>query len=304
MAIITVVGNANIETTIPIGAFPLHYAPSRFVPFGLTSTISAVGYNVMRALSTLGNQVRFASILGDDPNGHRIAAQVAQLQGDTSYLVYGAKETAQSTVLYDDTGRRMVVSDLKDILECVYPPTHFQRAIVESDLVILTNIAYSKPLLSIARMQQKMIATDVHTILHPFDVYNRPFFEHATILFISGELLELPVDACATAIFEHYPAEIVVISLGADGAYLAVRNPSVRRHIPAVVTRPVVQTGGAGDALFAAFLHGYGRSRNPIRALQAAVIFASYKIGSAGSGEGFLTDTELETLLGELAGEG
>ena len=98
------------------------------------------------------------------------------------------------------------------------------------------------------------------------------------------------------------PAALVVIGLGARGAFLAVRESGLRLELPAVVTRPVVQTGGAGDALFAAFLHGYLRSRDPARALRAAMVFASYKIGAARSGEGFLTHDELERLLAQVGG--
>lgn len=301
MARITIVGNANIETTVRVAAFPIEYAPTRFVPFGVASAVSAVGYNLTRALTRLGDTVSFAAILGNDANGQRIAEQVRQLTGDTTYLVFAAQETAQSTVLYDDAGRRMVFTDLKNILECTYPTERFQQAIAESDLVVLTNIAYSKPLLALAQQQHKPIATDVHTIVGPFDTYNQPFLRHATIVFLSGEALELPVEACAAALFAHYPAEIIVIGLGATGAYLAVRHLDLRMHLPAVITRPIVQTGGAGDALFAAFLHMYRLTGNPVRSLRAAMVFASYKIGAATSSEGFLTHAELETLIGQLA---
>jgi fructose-1-phosphate kinase PfkB-like protein len=67
-------------------------------------------------------------------------------------------------------------------------------------------------------------------------------------------------------------------SLGAAGAYLAVRDPALRAQLPAVITRPVVQTDGAGDALFAAFPYTYLLSSDPLCSLRAATIFASYKI--------------------------
>ena len=70
--------------------------------------------------------------------------------------------------------------------------------------------------------------------------------------------------------------------------------------IPAVATRDVVQTGGAGDALFAAFLHSYLSTKNPVLALRMAIVFASYKIGEMRSGEGFLTATELESLAASI----
>lgn len=121
---------------------------------------------------------------------------------------------------------------------------------------------------------------------------------------VVGEVAELLVKLAtwAEAVLAASPAEVVVIGLGAVGAFLAVRGMSLRLHMPAVVTHPVVQTGGAGDALFAAFLHGYLRARDPVRALRAATVFASYKIGEAGSGAGYLCHDALERLLAEVDG--
>ncbi|MEM8532897.1 MAG: hypothetical protein AAGF95_18765 [Chloroflexota bacterium] len=55
----------------------------------------------------------------------------------------------------------------------------------------------------------------------------------------------------------------MAIGLGSGGAYLAIRDPSIRVQVPAVVTRPIVQTGGAGDALFVAFQHRYLNTKAP-----------------------------------------
>ena len=50
----------------------------------------------------------------------------------------------------------------------------------------------------------------------------------------------------------------------------------------------MVNTIGAGDALFSGFIHFYLKSKNPYQALQKAMLFASYKIGSTGAADGFL----------------
>ena len=57
-----------------------------------------------------------------------------------------------------------------------------------------------------------------------------------------------------------------------------------------------LNTIGAGDSLFSAFNHFYRTSQNPYTALQNAILFASYKIGSDGAAVGFLTEAALMAL--------
>jgi ribokinase len=59
--------------------------------------------------------------------------------------------------------------------------------------------------------------------------------------------------------------------------------------LPAAETRPIVSTVGAGDALFACFLHCLHKGWSPMDALHEALLFASYMMGTAGGAEGFLT---------------
>jgi ribokinase len=81
---------------------------------------------------------------------------------------------------------------------------------------------------------------------------------------------------------------------------LSVRSDNFIERIPAVPTRSVVNSIGAGDALFSAFIHFYIRNRDPYEAIQKAVVFASHKIGKKGAAEGFLGHDELEKLYKEL----
>ena len=82
-----------------------------------------------------------------------------------------------------------------------------------------------------------------------------------------------------------------------QGALLAVKRDRFVGRVPAVHTRQVVNTIGAGDALFSAFIHFYDRSQDPYEALCKAIVFASYKIGEAGAAEGFLDERELNDLI-------
>lgn len=78
-----------------------------------------------------------------------------------------------------------------------------------------------------------------------------------------------------------------MIGLGSEGALLRVERDGFMGCFPAVQTRPVVNPIGAGVALFSAFIHSYARHADPYLALRSAIVFASYKIGSASAAEGF-----------------
>jgi hypothetical protein len=52
---VLVCGTLNLETTLPVDAFPLAYEPVCYRRFELRSQPSGVGFNVARALTVLGN---------------------------------------------------------------------------------------------------------------------------------------------------------------------------------------------------------------------------------------------------------
>ena len=84
--------------------------------------------------------------------------------------------------------------------------------------------------------------------------------------------------------------------LGGKGALLAVKDDNFVERIPAVSTRPIINTIGAGDSLFSSFIHVFSETNDPYLAMRKAVVFASYKIGETGAAQGFLTAVALNDL--------
>jgi len=204
--------------------------------------------------------------------------------------------TAQSVIIYDPEGRRQIHTDLKDIQKSVYPVEIFDQEMETCDLLALCNVNYSRPLLERALRAGKPIATDVHTISKIKDEYNQDFMQAANILFMSDENLPTFPEDWARQVKNAYDTEILVIGLGADGVLLSVRDDNFMGRIPTVTTRPIINTIGAGDALFSSFIHSYLQSGDPYKAIQKAIVFASYKIGEKGAAEGFLEQDGLENL--------
>jgi sugar/nucleoside kinase (ribokinase family) len=93
---VLVAGSINIETTVPVEGFPIPYAPARFAA-GIVSAVSGVGWNVARALHSLGSEVVFLGLAGPDAAGRLVRDEVAR-SGITA-VVEGTPATPQSVIL-------------------------------------------------------------------------------------------------------------------------------------------------------------------------------------------------------------
>jgi acarbose 7IV-phosphotransferase len=111
-----------------------------------------------------------------------------------------------------------------------------------------------------------------------------------------NESLPCSPETWVRQVMGRYSAEIVAVGLGPDGVLLGVRGDNFLERMQAYRTRPIVNTIGAGDALFSAFLHGYLACGNPYRAMQKALLFAAHKIGVTSASEGYLDEKTLNDL--------
>lgn len=298
MGEILVSGLINLEITLRIDAFPIEYTPVRYPFHGVNSSVSGVGWNVAKALTALGDPVHFLSIIGRDSAGVLVKNRLEAEDIPRDLVISQIERTAHSVILFDGKGRRQINVDLKDIQEQTYPEALFERALESCSLAVLCNVNFSRPFLRKAKQAGKPIATDVHTVSSLDDEYNADFMSAADVLFMSDELLPCPPEAWVRQVSERFGPEIVVVGLGAQGALLFVRRDHFLERVPAVRTRRIVNTIGAGDALFSAFIHAYNQGQDPYEAIQKAILFASYKIGEEGAAAGFLDEEELEHLYG------
>jgi len=296
-------GLINLETTLAIDGFPLTYFPIRYPFFGVQTTVSGVGFNIAKALIVLGDQVDFASLIGRDGNGD-LVHQALRKEGIPEDLILDVvDETPQSVILYEPGGRRQIHVDLKDVQENAYPLDQQTMAALDAcDLAVICNVNFARPLLKAARDAGKRIATDIHALADLDDSYHQDYMAMADILFLSDEALPASPEEVARELIARFGTAIVVVGLGAKGALLALKEEGFMRRFKTVPTRPVVNTVGAGDALFSAFLDRYLRSNDPIGALKAALVFASYKIGEKGAAAGFLNGRELDTWIKKTEG--
>lgn len=299
MANILVSGLINIETTVAVDQFPIEYAPVEYMFFGLDATVSGVGYNVTKALNALGSRVSLLSILGQDLAVASVRSELTSNYIDDQFVLELAAQTARSVTLYDPKGRRKTLVDLKDMQEQHYPPDIVEKQLIHADAAVLCNVNFSRPMLAKARQMGKLIATDVHSLTELESDYDRDFMEYANILFMSHELLPVPAEEWAREVMSRYNPQILVIGMGNEGAYLVVRDDDFYGQFPAIKTRELVSTIGAGEALFSAFVHTYMISKDPYMAMKKANLFAGYKTGMRSASEGFLSSSRLEEYYQE-----
>ena len=297
---ILVSGLLNVETTAAVRGFPIRYYPIDYPFFGIDSDVSGVGYNLARALSTLGDEVTLVSFVGRDAEARRILDRLREDGLPTDRVLPLLSRTPVSVVLYDPEGRRQIYCDLKDIQDRSLDPADLAPALGDCDLAALCNINFNRGLIREARRLGVTTATDVHVLSSVEDEYNRDFLENADLLFLSDEALPCAPEDFLRRLHDRFRNRLIVLGQGAAGAMLLDGRSGEITRIPAYSGARVVNTVGAGDALFSAFVHCYARGLEPKAALARAVVFAGIKIGANGAARGFCTETELEEKAREL----
>ena len=290
---ILVCGLCNLETSCSVREFPIAYSPIEYNFNGVTSAPSGVGLNLALALTALGDRVTLLSYAADDPAGRILRDTVSGRIAAPVLLDCAA--TPQSTVLFDADGRRKVYTDLKDMQERRVPQEVFARY-ADADAFCLCNINFARDLLPLAKATGKPVFCDVHCLSDIRDTYNADFIRCSDVLFLSDENICGREEDFVRALAAEYPCAIFVVGMGEKGALLYERTGGFSLF-PAVYTRPVVNTVGAGDALFSAFVHFFLTGRSAEEALGLACRFASYKIGESGASRGFLSEEEVVGLM-------
>ena len=301
--IIYVSGVVNFETIIDVDAFPIFYCPIEYPFFGVNSDVSGQAYNVAKALKTLGgNNVIVSGLVGDDLLGNVVIDQIQKLKIDTSLIKKSLEQTPNSVSLVDRDNNVKTYMDLKEIQEVNKELSKEEiEKIKESDIVVVSNSNFNRPLVRKAKELGKKIATDVHIIGTIDDEYNAEFMSVSDILFLSKKGIDrVNSEDFLVSIYERYHNEIIVLGEGREGAMILDAKKHVIYHIDAITLREIINTVGSRDALFSAFIHFYLRGTDSLEALELAEIFTSYKIGEAGGSNGFLTQKEVKAKAKEI----
>jgi ribokinase len=289
-----VAGVTQIETIVRVDRIPVSYAPLTSVPDSIFTAMGGDAYNESLALKWLGDEVCFMSIVGRNQDLGMSNPPDRKITLSTEYIVPQLDETPTEVVLYDRDRKQQIFEDLKDLRDNVYDMSMVAPIAESCDMMVLANANFCRPFAKAAKEHNKPIAVNIRSYKPEKEKYNTDFLEPAKVLYFSDDTLtEDPYDFIER-IAGTYNTEIIILGQGSEGLILYDRTKDLRVHYKTVKTNEVVNTIGAGNALFACFLHYYMENGDSVNAIKNALLFASYKIGYMGTSNGFMTTAQLE----------
>ncbi len=289
-----VAGVTQIETIVRVDRIPVSYAPITSVQDSIFTAMGGDAYNESLALKWLGDEVCFMSIVGRNQDLSLINPPDRKITLSTEYIIQQMRETPTEVVLYDTMRKQQIFEDLKDLRDNVYDMSMVAPIAESCDMMVLANANFCRPFAKAAKEHRKPIAVNIRSYDKEKEKYNTDFLEPAKILYFSDDTLAEDPYEFIDRISKTYGTEIIILGQGSEGLILFDKTQDLRVHYKTVKTNEVVNTIGAGNALFACFLHYYMENGDSVNAIKNALLFASYKIGYMGTSNGFMTTDQLE----------
>ncbi|MDG4796290.1 carbohydrate kinase family protein [Micromonospora sp. WMMD1082] len=285
---------ASLAVHLAVDGFPVRYAPVS-TPAWIDAGLGGAGAQIAAILRHLGDDVDLCSIVGTDGAGELVRAQLRAVGLDGPGVIEGTG-SSQTVVLVAPDGKRMVYPHLAVVNAVGYPESRFAQALAGADLAVLTNAGFVRELLPAAVLKGVPVAVDVNVIADINEVYHQPWLDVADIIFCSGERLPCPAPTWIAQVLTRHPgAAMAAVGCGPRGSVLGLRDG---RLVTAAAVAPlgVRNTSSAGDSLFAAFLHSWLATGNPVEALSDAVVFAGWRVGHRQPTSVLLSGRELAQL--------
>lgn len=295
MSKIMVAGFVQMETIVKVEALPVPYKQFESIPDLVDTEIGGTGFNEAMALKWLGDEVDFMSMVARNMSRHQIDAYLKTNDVDlkTDYVLPKLEGMPTSVILYCK-GKKQTFEDVKDIRHVDYEFELLERQIQDKDMVLMSNCNFCRPLIGLAKKYQKPIAVNVRSMRAEKIANKEDFLAAADILYISDDDLENDHYDCIRECKEKYDPEIIIMGIGEKGVILYTKEDNSMIEYKPVKTTEIVNTIGAGNALFSSFLHYYAKTRDAKEAIKNALLFASYKIGFVGTSNGFMTEAQIE----------
>lgn len=290
-----VAGFVQFETIVKVDELPLPYKEFESIPETINTGIGGAGFNEAMALRWLGDEVDFMSMVAKTMSRTQIQAYLVKNEVNLSmdYVLQKLDGMPTAVVLYKSSGKKQSFEDVKDIRTVEYDVKLFESQIQDKDMVIISNCNFCRPVLALAKKYNKPLALNVRSMRAEKIANKEDFLAAANIVYISDDDLDSDPYDCINECKKKYDPEIIIMGLGSKGVILYMRKDNSVIEYKPVKTYDVVNTIGAGNALFSAFLHYYVKTGDARDAIKNALLFASYKINFVGTSNGFMTEEQI-----------
>ena len=288
-----VAGITQLETIVKVDKIPLEY--KNFNPLSNCIHTAAGGdaFNICLALKWLGDDIRYMSVVGRDQGMGIFNPPDREVTLDTNYVLPLMSETPMQVMFFDNERNEQVFEDLKDIRDVGYEMSLVDPIIDDVDMVVLSNANFCRPIMQLACEHDKKLAVKIHSFSRAKLKFNADFLSAANIVFFSDLEDEDPYEF-VQEMADKYDIDTIILGQGAGGLLLHDNTKDMTMHYDPIRTGRVVNNAGAGNALFACFLHYYQKGYSVVDAIHKALLFASNKIGYMGTSNGFMTESQLE----------
>ncbi|MCR5451354.1 MAG: carbohydrate kinase family protein [Lachnospiraceae bacterium] len=294
MSKFVVCGITQLETIVKVPKIPVEYAKFTASKDYIYTAAGGDAFNISLALTSLGDEVDFMSVVGKGQNLGIFNPPDRTITLSTDHILPILKETPMEVMFFDGERREQKFEDLKDIRDAQYDISLVEKAIPESDMVFLSNVNYCRPFIKIALDNNKPLAVRIHSFHREKEKYNEDYLKAASILYFSDSNIEDDPYDFVNEMAEKYDPMIILIGQGAGGVLLYDKEKDIKIHYDPVKAGTVLNAAGAGNALFACFLHYYQKNGDSKEAIHKALMFTANKIGYIGTSNGFMTEDQLE----------
>ncbi len=288
-----IAGITQIETIVKVDKIPLENKSFNQLNNSIHTSAGGDAFNISLALKWLGDDIRFMSVVGRDQNMGVFNPPDREVTLETNYVLPLMNETPMQVSFFDTERNEQTFEDLKDIRDVGYEMSLVDPIIDTAEMVVLSNANFCRPIMQLACEHDKKLAVKIHSFSRAKLKFNADFLSAANIVFFSDLEGEDPY-AFVQEMAEKYDIDTIILGQGAGGLLLHDNEKHMTMHYDPIRTGRVVNNAGAGNALFACFLHYYQKGFSVVDAIHKALLFASNKIGYMGTSNGFMTETQLE----------
>lgn len=288
-----VAGVVQRETIVKVDKIPMEYTGVIGKPNTIFVSTGGDAYNESLALKWLGNSVDLMSMVGCEESMDLINPSGCEVKLVTDYVLPRLADTPTAVVLYDANRKQQIFEDVKNLREVSYDLDLFRERAKRAEMLMVSNVNFCRPLILMGKELRKPIAVNIREYREEKICYNEDFLRGVNILYISDDNLKGDPFEFVKSLAVKYRPEIIILGQGAEGLILYDKNKNIIAHYNTVRTHKIVNTVGAGNALFSCFIHYYNKTKDSVFAVKNAMLFASYKIGFMGTSCGFMTEEEI-----------